>query len=156
MVRSVARDLPEQGKNNPAVNQAAGNGGQKMGQYSWFTVYQESTRYCNYSNERFGNELTFIRPTFWKNDKEKYEIWLGVMQEVEKNYMELIKLGARAEEARSILPNSLKTEIVVTMNLREWRHFFRIRTSVKTHPQIREVSIAILNCIPVIFDDILV
>ena len=121
---------------------------------------QESTRYCNYSNERFGNELTFIRPTFWKNDKEKYEIWLGVMQEVEKNYMELIKLGARAEEARSILPNSLKTEIVVTMNLREWRHFFRLRTSVKAHPQIREVSIAILkkfkDCIPVIFDDILV
>ena len=121
---------------------------------------QESTRYCNYSNERFGNELTFIRPTFWKNDKEKYEIWLGVMQEVEKNYMELIKLGARAEEARSILPNSLKTEIVVTMNLREWRHFFRLRTSVKAHPQIREVSIAILkkfkDCIPVIFDDTLV
>lgn len=121
---------------------------------------QESTRYCNYSNERFGNELTFIRPTFWKNDKEKYEIWLGVMQEVEKKYMELIKLGARAEEARSILPNSLKTEIVVTMNLREWRHFFRLRTSVKAHPQIREVSIAILkkfkDCIPVIFDDILV
>lgn len=121
---------------------------------------QESTRYCNYSNERFGNELTFIKPIFWKNDKEKYEIWLSVMQEIEKRYMELIKLGARAEEARSILPNSLKTEIVVTMNLREWRHFFRLRTSVKAHPQIREVSIAILkkfkDCIPVIFDDILV
>lgn len=101
---------------------------------------QESTRYCNYSGKRFGNELTFIRLSFWKNDKEKYEIWLHLMQEIEAKYKELIKLGAKAEEARSILPNSLKAKIVVTMNLREWRHFLRLRTSMKARPQIREIS----------------
>jgi len=68
-------------------------------------------------------------------------------------------LCVKPEEARSILPNSLKTEIVVTMNLREWRHFFRLRTSEKAHPQMREIAIPLLNdfkfIIPVIFDDIL-
>lgn len=119
---------------------------------------QESTRYCNYSKKRFGDELIFIKPSFWKYDKEKYEIWLDLMQEVEEKYKVLIKLGAKAEEARSILPNSQKTEIVVTMNLREWRHFLRLRTSVKANSQISEISKVILECFkqefPVIFDDI--
>lgn len=119
---------------------------------------QESTRYCNYYNDKFGNEITVIRPYYWKDDEIKYKIWIETMQIIETNYMKLIELGTKPEEARSILPNSLKTEIVVTMNLREWRHFLKLRTSVKSHPQMREISIPILNtfkdAIPIIFDDI--
>lgn len=119
---------------------------------------QESTRYCNYSKDKFGNELTFIRPCFWADDSEEYAVWKQAMEEIEKTYVKLISLGAKPEEARSILPNSLKTEIVCTMNLREWRHFFRLRTAERAHPQIREISVALLDelkkRIPIIFDDI--
>ena len=119
---------------------------------------QESTRYCNYSKDKFGNELTFIRPCFWADDSEEYAVWKQAMEEIEKTYVKLISLGAKPEEARSILPNSLKTEIVCTMNLREWRHFFRLRTAERAHPHIREISVALLDelkkRIPVIFDDI--
>jgi thymidylate synthase (FAD) len=119
---------------------------------------QESTRYCNYSEDKFGNELTLIRPFFWQNDPEKYTIWKETMQVIENNYNKLISQGARPEEARSILPNSLKTEIVVTMNLREWRHFFKLRTSAEAHPQMREITLPMLRQfkeeIPIIFDDI--
>ncbi|MGX8795683.1 FAD-dependent thymidylate synthase [Fusibacter sp. JL298sf-3] len=120
---------------------------------------QESTRYCNYSKDKFGNELTFIKPFYWEDNSEKYQLWLNAMQNIEDTYNQLIALGAKPEEARSILPNSLKTEIVVTMNLREWRHFFKLRTSVKAHPQMREIAIPLLNefksLVPVIFDDVL-
>ena len=119
---------------------------------------QESTRYCNYSKDKFGNELTFIRPCFWADDSEEYAVWKQAMEDIEKTYVKLISLGAKPEEARSILPNSLKTAIVCTMNLREWRHFFRLRTAERAHPQIREISVALLDelkkRIPVIFDDI--
>lgn len=80
------------------------------------------------------------------------------MRQIEDKYMDLITLGATPQEARAILPNSLKTEIVVTMNLREWRHFFKVRCSPAAHPQMREVAIPILKkfkeIIPVVFDDI--
>ena len=119
---------------------------------------QESTRYCNYSNEKFGKELTLIRPLFWNEDSEEYKVWLASMQVIEDNYNKLMELGAEPQQARSILPNSLKTEIVVTMNLREWRHFFKLRTSKRAHPQMREVACMILDLfkeqVPVIFDDI--
>lgn len=119
---------------------------------------QESTRYCNYSKDKFGGEITFIRPCFWAEDDEKFALWKETMQSIENSYVKLISLGAKPEEARSILPNSVKTEIMVTMNLREWRHFFKLRTSERAHPQIREVAIPLLNelkgLVPVIFDDI--
>lgn len=123
---------------------------------------QESTRYCNYSMGKFGGEITVIKPCFWNSDsaedKKKYEIWEGAIKAAEKAYLELIKLGASPQEARSVLPNSLKTEIVITMNLREWRHFFKLRTSNAAHPQMREIAISLLGGfkkqIPVIFDDI--
>lgn len=119
---------------------------------------QESTRYCNYNNDKFGKELTLIRPFFWKEDSKEYKIWLQTMQKIEDAYNCLIELGAEPQQARSILPNSLKTEIVVTMNLREWRHFFKLRTAKRAHPQMREVACALLdefkNRIPIIFDDI--
>lgn len=120
---------------------------------------QESTRYCNYANDKFGNELTFIRPFYWKDDPAKMGVWTNAMKWIEQDYMELIRLGATPQEARAILPNSLKTEIVVTMNLREWRHFLKLRTSPAAHPQIREVAIPILKkfkeLVPIVFNDIL-
>lgn len=121
---------------------------------------QESTRYCNYFKDKFGNELTLIKPYFWNDDIQKYNIWVETMQTIEQNYNKLIEMGAKPEEARSILPNSLKTEIIVTMNLRQWRHFFKLRAAPSAHPQMREVSIPLLNkmkiILPVIFDDIVI
>ncbi len=119
---------------------------------------QESPRYCNYSQEKFGNELTFIKPCIWQEESENYKAWLQSMQFIEDMYNKMIAQGAKPEEARSILPNSLKTEIVVTMDLREWRHYFRLRTSERAHPQIREISCALLaelkEKLPVFFGDI--
>ncbi len=119
---------------------------------------QESTRYCNYAKEKFGNELTFIKPLFWEEDSEPYALWLSSMQQAETTYMQMIDKGVPPEQARSVLPNSLKTEIVVTMNLREWRHFFKLRTSPRAHPQMREISIPLLKefqkMLPCLFEDI--
>ncbi len=123
---------------------------------------QESTRYCNYSKDKFGGELTFIKPCFWDEEtedgKEKMKLWEESMAFIEKRYKKLIEIGAKPEEARAILPNSLKTEIVVTMNLREWRHFFKLRTAQAAHPQIREIAGAILkefkDKLPAIFSDL--
>jgi len=119
---------------------------------------QESTRYCNYTHNKFGNELTYIKPCFWDEASEAYSIWRDQMALVEANYVKLISMGIPPEQARSILPNSLKTELIVTMNLREWRHFFKLRTSVRAHPQMREISIPLLKrfqeLLPAIFDDI--
>ena len=119
---------------------------------------QESTRYCNYSKDQFGNEITVIKPCFWDESSPNYLIWKKQMESIEKAYFDLLANGAKPEEARSILPNSLKTEIVVTMNLREWRHFFKLRTSRRAHPQMREVAIMLLEnfktTLPTIFEDI--
>lgn len=119
---------------------------------------QESTRYCNYTKDKFGKELTFIKPCFWEENSEMYKLWLSQMQMIESAYNKLIAMGAKPQEARTVLPNSLKTEIIVTMNLREWRHFFKLRTSERAHPQMREISQMLLEKfreqIDVIFDDI--
>ncbi len=120
---------------------------------------QESTRYCNYAKDKFSNEITVIKPCFWLEDSPQYKLWEATMAHTEGAYMALIESGATAQEARAVLPNSLKTEIVVTMNLREWRHFFRLRTAPASHPQMREVALMLLNAfkeaLPVIFVDIL-
>lgn len=119
---------------------------------------QESTRYCNYSGDKFGNEITLIEPCFWKPDTWEYDCWLGAMEYAERSYLAMIREGCSPQEARAVLPNSLKTEIVMTANLREWRHFFKLRTAQAAHPQMREITIPLLNelktLIPVIFDDI--
>lgn len=108
---------------------------------------QESTRYCNYTGDKFGNEITVIDIAGGfeydlnnETDRAKYEIWTKAMEEAEKYYFQMIELGATPQEARSILPNSLKTEIVMTMNLRSWRNFFRLRCDSHAHPQMREVA----------------
>ncbi len=119
---------------------------------------QESTRYCNYSGEKFGRELTFIKPCFWEEDSAEYKVWAQTMEYIEKKYFEMTDLGVTPEQARSILPNSLKTEIVVTMNFREWRHFFKLRCDKAAHPQIREIAVSLLSelkeKLPVLFYDI--
>lgn len=119
---------------------------------------QESTRYCNYAKDKFGKELTFIKPVYWNEGTREYAIWLESMQQSEHHYIEMISMNVPPEQARAILPNSLKTEVVVTMNLREWRHFFKLRTSNKAHPQMREIARPLLihlkSILPVVFDDI--
>lgn len=148
---------------------------------------QESTRYCNYAKGKFGSEITVIEPFFfersaqrkkieipdgWENsggmpsvskyaeaELNEFDVWIMSMLFDEWAYNVLInKFRRTPQEARDVLGNSLKTEIVITYNLREWRHFFRLRTSIKAHPQMREITIPMLvefkKTIPVIFDDI--
>lgn len=119
---------------------------------------QESTRYANYSKEKFGRELTVIKPSFWSKESDAYEQWLGAMKNAESSYLNLLKSGVKAEEARSVLPNSLKTEVVMTCNLREWRHVLQLRCSKASHPQMREIMLPLLeelhDKIPVVFDDL--
>lgn len=125
---------------------------------------QESTRYCNYAGDKFGNEITVIDLAGGfeydmnnEKDRAKYEVWTKAMEASEKYYFEMLELGASPQEARSILPNSLKTEIVMTMNLRSWRNFFRLRCDSHAHPQMREVAeIALAEFkkrLPVFFSD---
>ena len=116
---------------------------------------QESTRYCNYSKDKFGNELTFIAPC-WEIRGTNF---ISMLEIAEKAYIELVEVrGWSPQQARAILPNSLKTEINVKMNLREWRHFFNLRCAQAAHPQMRELTIPLLekmhNIIPIIFDDL--
>ncbi len=119
---------------------------------------QESTRYANYAKDKFGSEITVIRPLFWAQSDPAYAQWKQAMQDAERAYLALIEGGAKAQEARSVLPNSLKTEIVMTANLREWRHVFRLRCAGPAHPQIREIMLPLLDefsrRIPAVFDDL--
>ena len=122
---------------------------------------QESTRYCRYSDDRFGNELTFIKPCFWNERSYEYAIWEHICEDAEFRYMDLISGGVPPEQARSILPTSIKSEIVVTANYREWKHILNLRavgTTGKPHPQMLEVMIPLLKelqeKIPVVFEDI--
>lgn len=119
---------------------------------------QESTRYCNYANGKFGNELTFIdiRPFMTET---AVELWEGSISSAEADYIMLINHGCSPQIARSVLPNSLKTEVIMTANLREWRHFFKLRCSKAAHPQMRQVANMLLNevmesGIHIIFKDI--
>jgi len=130
---------------------------------------QESTRYCNYNKNE---NIQFIIPCWFEKMEEitfngdissnpgfdPIGIWLKTMSEAEKNYNILIQKGWSPQQARSILPNSLKTEICVKANLREWRHIFELRTANGAHPQMRELMIPLLEefkkQIPLLFDNI--
>lgn len=117
---------------------------------------QESTRYCNYSKEKFGNEITVIEPFDLKWDE--FQIWKSSCESSEKAYFEMLRCGATPQQARSVLPNSLKTELVMTADIREWRHFLKLRTSNAAHPQMREVAMMLLSELkgryPTLFFDI--
>ena len=131
---------------------------------------QESTRYVNYSLDKFGNEINVIDirngivlDNKMKNmDANTIEViiseWLLAMEDAEKHYMKMMELGATPQIARSVLPNSTKTEITITANYREWRNFFKLRVPNTAHPSMREVTIPLLkelqHRLPIIFDDI--
>lgn len=119
---------------------------------------QESTRYCNYSGDRFGNEITVIKPYFLTEGTNGYKKWAEACETAEREYFTLLDWGCTPQEARAVLPNSLKTELIMTANLREWRHFFKLRTSPAAHPQMYEVTIPLLKevqeKIPVVFEDL--
>ena len=119
---------------------------------------QESTRYCNYGKGKFGEEITVIEPCFLKSGSRAYDYWRDACEGVEIRYFDMLAEGCTPQEARSVLPNSLKTEVVMTANIREWRHFLKLRCSPAAHPQMREVALILLDkvhwLIPVCFDDI--
>ena len=119
---------------------------------------QESTRYCNYGQDRFGSEITVIEPCFLEPGTRAYKRWQEACSDAEDAYFDLLEIGCAAEEARAVLPNSLKTEVAMTANVREWRHFLKLRCSTAAHPQMREVATQVLeNCyrvMPVLFGDI--
>lgn len=151
-----------------------------------FSFAQESTRYCNYSKAQYGKEITVIEPCWFKEIGEamkeeirskpasalrlsyrfsmreiQYGAWYNAMKAAEIAYFTMLTAGASAQEARAVLPNSLKTEIVVTGNIREWRHFFRLRAACETgmpHPQMLEVAVPLLMemyiLLPELFEDI--
>jgi len=115
---------------------------------------QESTRYVKYD----GN-MEFILPVWLEGpNSSDYTTWTGAMHMAEANYKYLLSDGWRPEQAREVLPNSLKTEIVVKANIREWRHIFTLRCSKAAHPQIRGLMLPLLkelkNKLPVVFDDV--
>ncbi len=130
---------------------------------------QESTRYCNYGKGKHGNELTFIRPFFWeplasdcpkvRDHKERCRMsWTQSMHVIEKQYLFMLEEGASPQEARSVLPNSLKTEVIMTANFRSWRNFFQQRVAPAAHPQMRQIAQPMFDefkgRIPLVFDDI--
>lgn len=124
---------------------------------------QESTRYCNYSKGKFGSELTFIRP-YWDDRSIRVEMirlracWQEACLNAEWSYKKMIDAGCTPEAARAVLPNCLKTEVVMTANLREWRHFFKLRCAPAAHPDMRIIANMLLTAfkdvVPVVFDDI--
>jgi thymidylate synthase (FAD) len=99
---------------------------------------QESTRYCNYGREKFGREISVVEPPF-ASDAQR-EAWIRAMEAAERAYLDMLDAGASPQIARSVLPNALKTEIVMTTNFRSWLHFFELRCAPEAHPQIREVA----------------
>lgn len=119
---------------------------------------QESTRYCNYSKGKYGGEITVIRPCFLSESDPEYLIWKEAMEAAERSYFKMLEQGCTPQEARSVLPNSLKTELIMTANLREWRHFLMLRCAPAAHPQMREVALELLDrlfsLLPPVYEDI--
>lgn len=119
---------------------------------------QESTRYCNYSKDQFGKEITVIRPPFWSECDHRYAFWQAACEQAEKAYFALVDYKATPQEARLVLPNSLKTEIVMTANLREWRHVLDLRCAKTAHPQMQQLMKPVLaefkQHLPELFEDI--
>jgi thymidylate synthase (FAD) len=101
---------------------------------------QESQRYCRYSQDKFGSEVTFVRPVFYEDGSKEFELWKTAMEETEKLYLKLLETST-PQAARTVLPNSCKTEIITYCNLAEWKHIFSLRTSPAAEPSMREVMI---------------
>lgn len=128
---------------------------------------QESTRYCNYTQNKFSNEVSFVDitegmkydKTIVETDRDAiYDEWIRACLDSEEHYFNMIKLGASPQMARSVLNNSTKTQIAITMNIREWRHFFRLRCGKTAHPQMIEIAeeglIQMHQMFPILFEDV--
>lgn len=125
---------------------------------------QQSQRYCNYAHDKFNNEIEFIKPLKFiredeSNPSEAYRLWKDAMSYAEKAYFDLMSIkGVKPQEAREVLPNSTKTELMMTANIREWRHIFKLRIAKGADDGIRYIMLKLLdelkNTIPVLFDDI--
>lgn len=117
----------------------------------------ESTRYCSYDKDKYGNEIAIVNPIYIEN-KEIYETWKKAIQEMEKGYIEMKKLGATTDMCRELLPHSTAAEYTMTANIREWKHILSLRTTKHVHPSIRQVLIPLLKYfkeeMPEIFDDV--
>jgi thymidylate synthase (FAD) len=117
---------------------------------------QESTRYCNYNQGRFGGEIALVIPP--ELSEEELVIWREGVRAAEWAYLELVRRGVSPQIARGVLPNDLKAEIVVTANLREWHHLFSLRCAPKAHPHMRQVMLQglaqAIAWFPPVFDDL--
>lgn len=117
----------------------------------------ESTRYCSYDKDKYGNEISFINPKYIEN-KEMYEIWEKTMQEIENSYIKMKVIGATTDECRELLPHSTAAEYTMTANIREWKHILQLRTKKSVHPSVRQIMIPLLiyfkEEMPEIFEDI--
>lgn len=118
----------------------------------------ESTRYCNYSKDKFGNEITFINPCNIDEDSDLYAFWKHSMERVEMNYIHMSQNGATPDQMRMILPHSTAAEVTMTANIREWKHILDLRTKKMTHPAVQQVMIPLLlklqEDMPAIFGNI--
>ena len=117
----------------------------------------ESTRYCSYDKDKYGNEIKFMNPIYIENE-EMYNIWKETMENIEKGYIKMRKLGATVDMCRELLPHSTAAEYTMTANIREWKHILSLRTTNHVHPSIRQVLIPLLKYfkeeMPEIFDEI--
>ncbi|MCW5212255.1 FAD-dependent thymidylate synthase, partial [Desulfobulbus sp. TB] len=104
------------------------------------SVLQESQRYCRYSDDKFGSEVSFIKPMFFSEESPEYKLWEKAMQETEQFYLQLLA-SSTPQAARTVLPNSCKTELILYANLKEWQHIFHLRTTKAAEPSMREVMI---------------
>lgn len=118
----------------------------------------ESSRYCNYTKDKFEKEIKFIKPFYLEENTEAFAIWKDTMQTAERDYFKLAEMGYGPDVCRMLLPTSLATEIVMTCNLREWRHVLELRCSQRAHPTIRQFFIPLLlhfqEIMPEVFKDI--
>lgn len=117
----------------------------------------ESTRYCSYNKDKYGNEIAVVNPVYME-DKEVFETWKKAIEDMEKAYMKMKELGASTDMCREILPHSTAAEYTMTANIREWKHIFELRANNHVHPAIRQVMIPLLKYfkeqMPDIFADI--
>lgn len=120
---------------------------------------QESTRYVCATGAKYSEGMEVIEPLFWEKDSLQYKAWHEIMLITESAYKLLIESGASPQQARSVLPNSLKTEIVIKNDLHNWRHFFELRCASSAHPQMREIALPMLKSfyelVPVVFEDLM-
>ncbi len=118
----------------------------------------ESTRYCSYDKDKYGNEIAFMNPAGYMEDEKMYETWKNTMQEIEKGYIKMKELGASTDMCREVLPHATAGEYTMTANIREWKHILALRTTKHVHPSIRQVLIPLLKYfqeeMPEIFGDL--